>query len=74
MPRMTGPELVVALRQSDRLARMPVILMSSGSRPAIVDRDVELTWLPKPFDVDRLLALVHAACETEPRRAENRSE
>jgi CheY-like chemotaxis protein len=74
MPRMTGPELVVALRQNDRLAWIPVILMSSGPRPAIAYRDVELTWLPKPFDVDRLLALVHAACEVERRRAENGSE
>src|SRR4051812_3578957 len=39
MPRMTGPELVVALRQNDRLAWIPVILMSSGPRPAIAYRD-----------------------------------
>jgi CheY-like chemotaxis protein len=74
MPRMTGPELLVALRQSDRLAWIPVILMSSGRRPAIADRDAELTWLPKPFDLDRLLAVVQAACEVEGRRAENGAE
>ncbi len=73
MPRMTGPELVVALRQRERFARIPVILTSAGPRPAVGDGDVEPTWLPKPFDVDRLLAVVHETCDVERRRAENGS-
>ena len=74
MPRMSGPELVMALRQDGRLAQIRVILASAGPRRAITDGDAELAWLPKPFDADRLLALVHEACDAEPRRAENGSE
>ena len=74
MPRMTGPELVVALRQSDRLQRIPVILTSAGPRQAIADGAAEPAWLAKPFDPERLLALVYEACDVGPRRAESGSE
>ncbi len=74
MPRMTGPELVVALKQSDRLGRVPVILTSAGPRHAMADVDAELTWLPKPFDAERLLVLMNDACNVQPPSAENGTE
>lgn len=73
MPKMTGPELVVALRQNGRLARIPVILTSAGPRHAIADGHAAPAWLPKPFNADRLLALVHEVCEAGPRRGESGS-
>lgn len=73
MPKMTGPELVMALRQNGRLARIPVILTSAGPRHAIVDGHPAPAWLPKPFDADRLLALVRDVCEAGSRRVESGS-
>ena len=69
MPRMTGPELVRELRNNLRLARIPVIFTSGAPRRPIVDVDREPEWLPKPFDADRLLALVREASDSRPARA-----
>ncbi len=56
MPRMTGLELLDHLRGSaDALSRTPVILMSAVGRR--VERE-SVTFVPKPFDIDRMLSLV----------------
>jgi hypothetical protein len=39
------------------LARTPVILMSAAQRTVDVQDTV---FVPKPFDLDRMLSLVHA--------------
>ena len=56
MPRLSGVELVGRLRDSrERLAKTPVILMSAADR---TPGDGRVTFLPKPFDLDRMLSLV----------------
>ena len=56
MPRMNGFELVDRFRESgDALAGTPVILMSAATRDVPT---VGVSFLPKPFDLDRMLSLV----------------
>lgn len=57
MPRMSGVELLHRLRRSGELGQTPVILMSAVTRPQVSD---QAAFLPKPFDVDRMLGLVNA--------------
>lgn len=57
MPRLTGLDLVQRLRQRPLLARIPVILMSAARRDLAPANAV---FLAKPFDLDRILALVRA--------------
>lgn len=54
MPRMSGVELIAYLHERPALA-VPVILMSAAVPVAIPPRT---TFLPKPFSLDTLLALV----------------
>ena len=54
MPGLRGLELIAHLRAHPDLA-MPVILMSA-IRPGPIPPGV--AFLPKPFDIDRFLALV----------------
>jgi CheY-like chemotaxis protein len=56
MPRMTGLELLERLRSSgDGLARLPVILMSAVARGT---PRADAAFIPKPFDIERMLSLV----------------
>ncbi len=55
MPRMNGFELLRRLRESRELGQVPVILMSAVARP---DGPSGAHFLPKPFDIDRMLDLV----------------
>jgi len=56
MPRMSGLELVSRLRGADNaLADTPVILMSAVSQATSTEG---VAFLPKPFDLDRVLSLV----------------
>ena len=57
MPRLDGLDLVRRMRRCWRLARTPVILMSAARRT--VDAP-DAVFVPKPFDLDRILALVQA--------------
>jgi CheY-like chemotaxis protein len=57
MPRMNGLELLRRLRESRELGRIPVILMSAVTQ---LDAASEVRFLPKPFDIDRMLELVTA--------------
>ena len=56
MPRLSGPELVRRLAAHPGLTGVPVVLMSAA-HPVGLDRD-GAAFLPKPFDLGRLLALV----------------
>jgi CheY-like chemotaxis protein len=57
MPVMNGAELIERLRADARLAAVPIVLMTAAmSGPELkVSAD---TVLPKPFDLDALLAAV----------------
>lgn len=52
MPRLDGLSLFNEIRE--RHADLPVILMSA----AVTPRDLNATFIPKPFDIDALLDLV----------------
>lgn len=59
MPRMDGWELRARLRADPAHADVPVILISgAGDGPAAAASLGVAAYLKKPFDVDRLLALV----------------
>lgn len=55
MPKLGGLELVRRFRSVHALARTPVILMSAAIR---TEGDDFATFVPKPFDLDALLAVV----------------
>lgn len=57
MPRRGGVELIQSVRASGRLRGLPAILMSAGGWPDLRDLGV-LVFLPKPFDLNTLLAAV----------------
>jgi CheY-like chemotaxis protein len=58
MPGMTGPEFLARLRADAGLRDIPVVLMSGT--PAVAGRTTSGAdaHLPKPFDLDELLATV----------------
>lgn len=56
MPYLSGDELVDLLRAEAHLRAVPIIMISAGARPR---RQLDgVTFLPKPFDIDRVLNLV----------------
>jgi CheY-like chemotaxis protein len=63
MPVMDGWEFRAALQQDPRLARIPLIVLSAGNR---LEQRTEVlgaaAFLPKPFEVGRLLAAVERCC------------
>ena len=56
MPRLDGREAARLLRERPDPAAIPLVLMSAGVSAARVDHGI--TFLPKPFDLDRLLSLI----------------
>jgi DNA-binding response OmpR family regulator len=56
MPRLDGREAIRVLRQHNPPPQIPMVLMSAGVSASRVAHDI--TFLPKPFDLDRLLTLV----------------
>jgi CheY-like chemotaxis protein len=61
MPAMDGLEAMRRIRQSPRLAGLPVVAMSASSYHADEDRAFEAgasAFLPKPLDLDRLFEQV----------------
>jgi CheY-like chemotaxis protein len=62
MPVMSGPELVKVLRDSGRLAKLPVIVLSAGGLPADVPE--AHSFIRKPVEAHALVTLVHKFCES----------
>jgi two-component system, chemotaxis family, chemotaxis protein CheY len=58
MPRMDGWQLVDMLSHDDRLATIPVVLMSAASKTALPHHRT----LKKPIDLDLLLQIVREHC------------
>ena len=52
MPRLDGVRLLAIIREHHK--ELPVILMSAAVTPRVDD----VPFLPKPFDIDDLLALI----------------
>lgn len=59
MPGIDGLELYRLLRERDGLAEVPVLFVTAAPRETINQLDGAYRHLPKPFDVDELVA--HAA-------------
>lgn len=60
MPIMSGPQLLQALNQHERLASLPVIVLSANDPPSDVPRDVP--YLRKPVDPYQLATTVREYC------------
>lgn len=60
MPIMSGPELLNALSHSNRLARIPVVVLSAGGQPA--DAPDVHRFLRKPADAQLVLNAVREVC------------
>jgi DNA-binding response OmpR family regulator len=66
MPRLTGHEVLAAIRDDDELRELKVILLSARVREADVARGMEAgadAYLAKPFRADDLLEQVKALLE-----------
>jgi DNA-binding response OmpR family regulator len=66
MPRLTGHEVLAAIRGDDELRELKVILLSARVREADVERGMEAgadAYLAKPFRADDLLEQVKALLE-----------
>jgi DNA-binding NtrC family response regulator len=61
MPSMSGDQLRNILEKDPEWSQIPIILCSAGDVPETVTLAV-FGVLEKPFDMDRLLALVKSAC------------
>ncbi|MGI8476918.1 MAG: response regulator [Thermomicrobiales bacterium] len=57
MPVMDGRMAYLAMRSHADLASIPVIMMSASVSPDRLDPSIA-AYLPKPFDIDHLLALI----------------
>jgi len=57
MPIMPGSELLELIRLDERLARIPVVIVTGAPVPLEVGRAADAV-LPKPFDLEDLWALI----------------
>jgi CheY-like chemotaxis protein len=60
MPVMSGPELLRILHDNERLARVPVVVLSAGGKPS--DAPGAQKFVRKPVQPDVLLAVVREFC------------
>jgi DNA-binding response OmpR family regulator len=63
MPRMTGPEVCLALREEPETARLPVILLTAKAQEADVQRGFATgadDYVCKPFSPRELVSRVQA--------------
>ncbi|MBV9789187.1 MAG: response regulator transcription factor [Chloroflexi bacterium] len=62
MPYMNGITLIHELRKLDHTVEVPIILISAGARPR--DQMAGVNFMPKPFDLDHMLALIATTFES----------
>jgi CheY-like chemotaxis protein len=68
MPILSGWDVLRERQNDPELSRIPVILISANRDPEIataVDKGV-CAFLPKPFDIGALTALVHSCVNSAP--------
>jgi len=66
MPIMDGYAFMKGMRANGRLADIPVVVTSASHKPP----EGACAYVPKPIDVDRLLAVVKTYCRAEPSAGE----
>lgn len=62
MPRMDGLTFVKTLRASPKLKFMPVVMLTTEGKQELIEQAKAAgakAWMVKPFEVDKLLAVVH---------------
>jgi DNA-binding response OmpR family regulator len=60
LPRMCGADFIHALRRDQRARNVPVVIMSASLEAERASRQLDVAaFLPKPFEAERLIALVH---------------
>ena len=64
LPEMSGDAFIAAVRAAGH--EMPSVLMSGDGKLRGKETGVGVVTLPKPFDIDRLLAAIEAALGAEP--------
>jgi CheY-like chemotaxis protein len=62
MPVLSGWEVLEIVRDDATLARMPVVVMSAMTAPAVAG------WIPKPVNLHTLLDTVHEFCPKNEKR------
>ena len=58
MPVMSGDEVIEALKTNERLARLPVLVVSGRGRLIDARRGSVVGFLKKPIDIDRFSQVV----------------
>lgn len=66
MPFVSGVELAAAIRDEPHSKAIPIVLMSAIDRPPGHARDLFDAFLPKPFDVKKLLAVIRSTNSSPP--------
>ncbi len=67
LPDMTGEEVVIALRQREDWADIPVVLVSAAPRLAQIARQLGVAgYVTKPFGPAQLIAAVHQYARVDP--------
>ena len=61
MPGKNGLHAIRELRGDPALAKIPVILMSGQEQPAECTSQSNVTFLPKPFDMPKLIEVITGA-------------
>jgi CheY-like chemotaxis protein len=64
MPDLDGREVCRRLRADPRTRKIPVVLMSAAQRISIAEVGADV-FLPKPFDLPRLLGIVERLTNAE---------
>ena len=62
MPEMDGAELLALIRRDPGLARLPVIVISAFGAMASIATSLAEEYIPKPFDLDALMAAIGRYC------------
>jgi CheY-like chemotaxis protein len=60
MPVMDGVQMIRAMRADPALAKIPVIVITAAPMALPADIRQSLPVLPKPFDIEKLLAAIQA--------------
>jgi CheY-like chemotaxis protein len=68
MPVMSGAELLAAMKERERLARLPVLIVSGSGKQVIPLVEPVVGFLPKPIELEVLVGKVRACIADRDRR------